>query len=199
MGERLNIEIIKGGKPVANAFYNWGAYTTNSLSYIKDMVEFVNKENILGMPAKDYAEQVIQAVKVLEATGARIQKDELQHLKKLDPYNDYKVADNRCEGLIYITREEMMTTREAEVGRVEFDIDIGLIYFDVYFIVTRDEYESERDEEMPEFDDHLKWEFDFAVSHIPITEFDKVDEFFDEVMKRGDERFLYRDEMFEFQ
>jgi len=43
MGQRLNIEILKGGKILANAYYHWSAYTLPALELCKGIIEEYKK------------------------------------------------------------------------------------------------------------------------------------------------------------
>ena len=50
MGQRLNLEIRKKGKPLANAYYHWSAYTGSSYALVEQACMYI--QDHASMPAK---------------------------------------------------------------------------------------------------------------------------------------------------
>lgn len=133
MGQRLNIEIIKNGEPLANSYYHWSAYTSSSLELAKKIIE--NKDKI------QHQNDVIRAVRLLEVTGALLTTDEIEEAKKLADNEEFGAAVNRSDGLIAITSKGMESTRTWEEGRVEIDMGEETVNFNVVsFYNTKKEY-----------------------------------------------------------
>lgn len=142
MGQRLNIEIIKGEKTQANAYYHWSAFTYPTLELglkILDSLDKIEEEDDL-----------LYAIKLLEETGALVQDSEIEGLKRRFKGREFEPAINRNEGLISYQEKGMSATRNWEEGRLEVNLDEKTISFDVYSTYTKEEYleyleESEED------------------------------------------------------
>ena len=163
MGQRLNVEIVSNGKLLANAYYHWDAYTGISLQRTDDIL---NKLNEIKEPIKD---DLDLAIKLLESTGAGINDVERHYiladseLSKYLPIND---CIDRNEGIISITKESMLNTRNWEEGRVTIDIRKRTILFRVYWEITKEEYlddfyDLEHYEQLPTIDYDLEKEIPF--------------------------------------
>ena len=53
MGQRLNLEISRGKKPIANAYYHWSAYTDSSYDLARSIINAIptiNEENSGSFP-----------------------------------------------------------------------------------------------------------------------------------------------------
>jgi hypothetical protein len=132
MGQRLNIEIIKNGETLANAYYHWGAYTSSSLELTKLIIE-----NIDNIQCED---EVIRAVRLLEFTGALITSEEIEEMHKRSEKETFKNAESRNDGLISITKEGIESTRKWEEGRVEIHLDEEFVDFNVFWKYDKKTY-----------------------------------------------------------
>lgn len=118
MGQRLNIEIVKGDNVLANAYYHWSGYSNSAIDLVECIIRYY-----------DYADKyhhendTLFAIKLLEKTGAGLTEDEVEYVKK--KYGETKLSDckGRNNGLIAITKKGIEETREWEEARVTIDID----------------------------------------------------------------------------
>ena len=170
MGQRLNVEIVSNGKLLANAYYHWDAYTGKSLQRTGAILD---KLNAIQEPVKD---DLDLAIKLLEFTGAGINTVERNYIladPELSKYLPINECVDRNEGIISITKESMLNTRNWEEGRVTIDICKRTILFRVYWELTKEEYlddsfnDPEDYEQLPTIDYDLKKE-------IPFDEFEEL-------------------------
>lgn len=155
MGQRLNIEIIKGGKTLANAYYHWGAYTASALELTEIVLRNVDKVNA--------SNDVLYAVRLLETTGTLLKENEISEMKKITPDEEFAPAQSRNSGLIAVSEKEMDFTRLWEEGRVEIDLDQELIRFDVYWYLEKEDFDSVAEYEsipLAEREDYMNVPFD---------------------------------------
>lgn len=152
MGQRLNIEIQKNGEVLANAYYHWSAYTGNALELTQQILNEINK-------GRKYEDEVINAVKLLEVTGAGLTDKEKEFARNnIKNYNSYQFAPcrGRNEGLISISKSGIKETRYWEEGRVEIDISKNIINFKVIWEYSKNEFEinheNKKYEQLPIYD-----------------------------------------------
>ena len=167
MGQRLNIQ-IEANNPtsdktevLANCYYHWSGYTSSAMELVNEIVES-------GIYNLDILDPVEKAIRLLEATGAGLTKDEFT-----DTYTEskYKLSTSRNDGLIAISEKGMAETQNWEEARVTINLSTNMVDMGgVYFL---DEVDEEEEEETTE--DIPELEYDL---HTSIYEFDKVyDEF----------------------
>lgn len=151
MGQRLNIEITKNGKLLANAYYHWDAYSSTAISKTARIVH--DYYDIYSIPLRWYPEEVSDmeiATRLLIMTGAGV--DDLEHARitqnppealqtKHGPIILPKCVD-RNSGLLCVTEEGMKDTRQWEEGRVTIDIGTQTVNFDVLSHYTKDEVQK---------------------------------------------------------
>ena len=105
MGQRLDLEIRKKGKVLANAYYHWSAYTSSSFELVNLAYDYIarnhHKENDLML-----------AVHALEYTGAGMEDCELTEVYKQRKYAgvEFKKAKDRNEGLLAISEKGIEST-----------------------------------------------------------------------------------------
>lgn len=109
MGQRLNLEIRKKGKPLANAYYHWSAYTGSSYALVEQACMYI--QDHASMPAK------LLAIRALEYTGAGIDKEEeteVVYMSKHKMFHDKEFKDcvDRNEGILAVSPEGMQSTRD---------------------------------------------------------------------------------------
>ena len=171
MGQRLNIEIMENERIYANAYYHWGAYTSQGLSYVKEILEGINP--ILD---KEYSDKTVTAIKILELTGAGLTEEELEFANK---NFDYKECKGRNSGLIAISEKGMKETQNWEESRITIDITNRIVYFGVYY-----DYESVESYK-EEYGDCRYEQLDIDISTIGFDEFNEVKEKIDNLKLEG--------------
>lgn len=127
MGQRLNIQIQRGETILANAYYHWGAYTGSALERLKTIHK---KWDELSTEAND----VIRAVRLLEATGAGLTQEELFNVDILGQgFVPGNVEVNRNDGLIAVSPEGIAETNDWAEGAAIIDLDDAMVSFDVFY------------------------------------------------------------------
>lgn len=154
MGQRLNIQIQRGETILANAYYHWSAYTESSLELLKMIQEKWEK---LSTTEND----VIRAVRLLEATGAGLTQEELFNVATLgQDFIPGNVEVNRNYGLIAVSPEGIAETNDWAEGGAIIDLDDAMVSFDVFYAYDDREhilsdYEEDDIAELPELDFQL--------------------------------------------
>lgn len=140
MGQRLNIEIIENGKVLANAYYHWSGYTSSSLELTQEILEAIEKIN--------YEDRVINAIKLLEETGAGLTDNEIEYaknyIKNFDKYT-FKACAGRNDGLIAISDKGIKETEYWEEARVEINLTNKIVNFKAVRESTKEEFEEDYD------------------------------------------------------
>lgn len=131
MGQRLNIEIRKNNKVLANAYYHWSGYTSSSLGLTNEILKNINNVN--------FNNDITKAVKLLEITGAGLTLSEINNLSEDMKSIDFKKATDRNEGLIAISQEGISETQKWEEGRVEIHIDTKMLNLKIYWDLDLDD------------------------------------------------------------
>jgi hypothetical protein len=142
MGQRLNVEIKENGEVLANAYYHWSGYTSSSLEITEFILTQIDKTN--------YENRIINAIKLLEATGAGLTKDEKEFgLKYIDKFNEYEFinATDRNDGLLAISPKGIEETEQWEEARVEINLYTKTINFGAVWTETKEEYIDDYSEE----------------------------------------------------
>ena len=156
MGQRLNIEIMDNGRPLANAYYHWSAYTETAIGLTKKILDNYNCDNDKDFYTSKFEDVGLEtyAVHLLMTTGARLPALELQ-LKGLraDVALVLGAEANRDDGLIALSVKEMNITREWAEGTVVIDIGKEIIDFGV-FTSYYDEESEETVTNKIEYDNH---------------------------------------------
>lgn len=149
MGQRLNIEIVKKGKVLANSYYHWSGFSNSAVNLVIQIIqnyEYIKKYNVEGYIKN---QDLLFAIRLLEETGAGLEninvarnilEDETMNLK-------LKQCHGRDEGIIGITQNDIEETRLWEEGKVSIDIENKTIDFDVIREYTLEELKDNYDEE----------------------------------------------------
>lgn len=129
MGQRLNIEIRKDNKVLANAYYHWSGYTSSALGLTSKILnsQFLN---ISFISDKE------KAIRLLEETGAGLTENEFN---EEFTNKEYKQAVDRNEGLIAISQEGISETQKWEEARVEIHIDTKMLNLKIYYNLDEDD------------------------------------------------------------
>lgn len=126
MGQRLNLEIRANGKPLANCYMHWSAYTLSAGEIVKDIL---NSNHIFDEPTVETAIILIQE----GSPAAGIGITDIEEAKKILPLQLCVPAVDRNEGIIAITESGMDQNRDWAEGTVVIDIVKHEINFDVWF------------------------------------------------------------------
>lgn len=165
MGQRLNIEIKENGKVLANAYYHWSGYTSSSVNLIQIILDNVEKI---------YCEdRTINAIKLLEVTGAGLTDQEVEYAKKHIKDFNFAECTGRNDGLIAISKRGIKETRRWEEARVEMDLISKTINFDAIWKRTIEEYKEDYEQYGDEKYDYIPV-YDISFDDI---QFDKFSEF----------------------
>lgn len=171
MGQRLNIEIWNDGKVLANAYYHWEAYTKSSANIVQHLLQ-----NIEGN--KEFDNELLYAVRLLETTGAKLTNEEKIYARKLPELKEetFDDATSRDDGLIAITNDGIQNTRFWEEGYVRIHLDVELVDFNVFFKETTWEWAKNKKEydeiENPNYKDLPL--IDVLFSHIKFNNFNEI-------------------------
>ena len=133
MGQRLNIEIRKDNKVLANAYYHWSGYTRSALGLTKKILDskFLNMSSISDK---------VKAVKMLEITGAGLTADEFNEEFTI---SKYKQSLDRNDGLIAISENGISETQKWEEARVEIHIDTKMLNLKLYWDIDEDDIDKD--------------------------------------------------------
>ncbi len=139
IGQRLNIEITKGDKVLANAYYHWSAYTSSAAS-LTALICAAIPSVISSNPTSD----IDLAVRLLEATGAGVNGNNNNEVAEFEAQgldiSKYRAMSDRDEGIIAISQQGINDTRAYEEGRSTIDIDSAMVIFDVMFTKDTEDY-----------------------------------------------------------
>lgn len=180
MGQRLNIQIEKDKKPIANAYYHWSAYTGTALEMTREVLEKLKEVQNYNV------DPLVIAYQLLSVTGAKLNEQEYLHISNLDrgPHFDLlkttfdylPLEVNRNDGLISFSDEGMKDTNYWAEGGVVINLDDGTFYFDVFHSEdTLDEIIDSYDLDEEDIDDipvlHDEIDFDnMKLENIPQLE-----------------------------
>ena len=150
MGERLNIEIVKGSKLLANAYYHWSGYTTSAINLTLQIIQsfdYIKNNKVENVKERD----LLFAIRLLEETGAGLLERNIgDGLRKVGLLVDkditFKICKGRNEGIISISEEEMEETRSWEEERVTIDIESQTINFQAFHEIDKSDIDDYKDE-----------------------------------------------------
>lgn len=150
MGERLNIEIVKGSKLLANAYYHWSGYTTSAINLTLEIIQsfdYIKNNKVENVKERD----LLFAIRLLEETGAGLLERNIgMGLRKVGLLVDkditFKICKGRNEGIISISEEEMEDTRSWEEERVTIDIENQTINFQAFHEIDKSDIDDYKDE-----------------------------------------------------
>lgn len=135
MGQRLNLEITKNGKILANAYYHWSAYSTSSLELTLILINEFEKLK------KSKDNDTLKAVKMLMSTGALLTESEFEQMK--DKSFSFSGTVNRNDGLIGITEKAIKQTQYWAEGSVYVNLDTETVHFDCKWDFDETDYDDE--------------------------------------------------------
>lgn len=167
MGQRLNLEITKGGKVLANSYYHWAAYTGSAYYHTETAYNWLlaNKDN--------YKDDRLLAIRALESTGAGLpnwdQDDDYRRIKNIRKYVsvDFQESRDRNAGIIGCFPDSIKNTQDWAEGTAVIDLDSMSILFDVFCY-----YESVEDikEWCEDFDESEVVELNYKMDELSLGE-----------------------------
>lgn len=173
MGQRLNIEIKISDRVVANSYFHWSAYTISSIELVQKIID--NFEDVIE------ENPILYGVRLLELTGAGLERASVDwayaNIPNFSLRDDdgirykYRICDDRNDGLIAISEENMNSTRSWQEGYVCIDINNRLVDFNVFFEYTKKELLDWEVKESGDFD------FDYPINAIPFDKFSSFGEY----------------------
>lgn len=169
MGQRLNIEIIKDGETLANAYYHWSAYTSTALNLTERIIDFINEN------PKESESDIAYAILVLQSTGALLTAEEIATLNDDLKENKSIIKSenvNRNSGLIAISEKGIEDTRKWEEGRIEIDLDQKKIHFDVYWSYLKETFMEDYEKTEEEYKELPLIDFDLYNMHF--SDFEQI-------------------------
>lgn len=188
MGQRLNIEIIKNSKTLANAYYHWSAYSKESAEMARKIV--------YAIPNIKEGNDLLYAIRLLEYTGAAFNDDELTYAKTISSLKDsaFNECAGRNNGLISISENGINKTRMWQEGAVYIYLDEDRIGYKVYWV--KDRWDWERDEK-EEHDNPVEFK-DLEVVDVNFDDikFSNIDSFVDFVNSHLENDFVTTQESF---
>lgn len=139
MGERLNIEIHKNGKALANCYYHWSGYSKESVELAKNIIK--NTEII------KCNNDILTAIRLLEATGAGLTSDEIKYAKSIKNLSNesFKETEGRDAGLIGISDNDINETRKWQEHALYIFLDEQRMSYQVFF--KQDRWSWKKDNE----------------------------------------------------
>lgn len=181
MGQRLVINIICDNETLASAYYHWSAYTESAADIthyiISHVIEYSRKaEDLLRFTANSNNTQALNkltAYLMLEDTGAGIfhyQSDaEIKEFEKLGVHYNYRLGENRSDGLIALTTDKINEFADWAEGTVDIDLSTDTVHFDVFVIFSEDEINNEIAEGYADKDNIKDLDFEF-IDHFTFEE-----------------------------
>lgn len=183
MGQRLNVEIWNDGEVLANAYYHWSAYTASSAVVVDKVLKFINENPI------DNEDILLYAIRALEATGAGLNKDEIEYAAKMGINTEERAeCVGRNSGLLSISQEGMQETRDWQEGAVYIYLDEKRISFNVFDKQRRWDWERGQREEYGNEKANAR-DLDVVYINFDDIKFSKWDSVFD-ILKNRDESFI---------
>lgn len=175
MGQRLNMEIRKKGKVLANAYYHWSGYTGSAYEIASQVIDYIELNK--NMDSR------MLAIRALESTGAGICDDDKDYLKSFRKYHQEQVNKmiDRNAGILSISPKTIAETQQWAEGTCILEIDNLQdikVSFDVLCIYdSQEDYEHnylDDDEfEITKFRDNLET-IDYDVFDMSLTQFDNL-------------------------
>lgn len=142
MGQRLNIEIVDADLNVlANAYYHWSAYTGSAIALTEEIIALYDEYMDMDSGNNPFDKRDL-AIRLLESTGAGVNKVEKTRIKNSPELCKYAIQDcqDRNRGLLAITDEGIEETERWEEARVTVNIDAEVVEFSVHWEDTFDEW-----------------------------------------------------------
>lgn len=160
MGQRLNLEITKGGKVLANSYYHWDAYTRPAFKHT------LIAHNFLSVHKDIIKDDKLLAIRALEETGAGLPEyaddtGDYTRIKNIKKYSNmmFEKCTSRNAGIIGCFPDSIKNTQDWAEGTAIINLDDMSILFDVF-----NYYESVKDIK--------EWNEDFDENDVVVFNYD---------------------------
>ena len=156
MGQRLIIKVKNFERTLASAYYHWSGYTASA--YQLALIAIATSYN--------KAPTLENAIKILQATGAKLPKDELEKyvgLEFLENLGSENSEVHRNEGIIKITSKGIAENDFWGEAFVTIDLDSKTVFFDVFYMLEK--------REINDFDQNSVIEVDPLFRYMTFEEF----------------------------
>lgn len=163
MGQRLNLEIKKGDKVLANAYYHWGGFTGSAIHICYDAIKYLKKDKS--------ANDLTRAVQALITTGATLTEPEWEALQKMDTGGRIfvkPISADRNDGLIAVSEKGIEETQYWGEQHIYIYLDKNTV--DVYPAFWANSLEQYK-EDYPKAAELVEMEFD--PYELPFDQFDE--------------------------
>ena len=189
MGQRLVVNIVRNDETIACGYYHWSAYTESAAEITRDIVKNIIKADYEAHNYFLYTENANNATAInklaayllLEYTGAGIyhanSDDDIEEFKKLKAAVNYRLGENRSEGLIALTPSSIKYFNDWAEGTVYIDISNDTVHFDVFGWYLEDEINGLIKEGVIEKNEMKELDYE----NISNFNFEEVDTWFDKV------------------
>jgi hypothetical protein len=166
MGQRLNVEIISGSKPICATYFHWSGYTSSSIEIAKDVINAFKDIEQVTIP--EVYKRMKEACK-----GSSVTFEEANNIKsslgiELAP----EKFVNRNDGLIYFSEKEIKCVRDWEEARVTINLDNKTCTVDAAYFYTKEKDIKEIKEDYS--DNIVKADSCPLGEEIPFDDFEKV-------------------------
>lgn len=175
MGQRLNVEIQDNGELLANAYYHWSGYTISAVGTAKKIVEEIMM--------KDMTVNELEAIRLLEKTGAGIDTEELELVR--DKYKDEEFipTKGRNAGIINITEKKMDETRYWADATAIIDVGSETINIDAFYDMDKEAFMEDMDVDESEMKKYPKTNLSY--NDIPYNEIYTLEDNVMDIIDRG--------------
>lgn len=181
MGQRLNIEVVKDGKIVANCYYHWSAYTLASLNEALQVIEKYDELIKQNLPDEVLVVKLFENCTSLNFFSgnfnhAGLSQNSYEYMCNKYPNFEFKIATDRNAGLIGVTEKDINETRTWEEGCIIIDLDKEIIDAELMIgYYETEEYEQECIDNEEEFNLKNIPEFPYDnLNQIPFNNLKKV-------------------------
>lgn len=173
MGQRLVVNIICDNETLASGYYHWSAYTESAAEITHDIISHIiensqKAENLLMYTANSKNTQIrnkLTAYLMLEDTGAGIyhanSDAEIKEYESWDIHYNYRLGENRSDGLIALTIDKINDFERWAEGTVDINISTDTVHFDVFAMFSEDEINNEIAEGYVDKDNIKDLDFEF--------------------------------------
>lgn len=145
MGQRLVIQIVKGGETLATAFFKWGGYTSSSFIFVERIIKTYNDKK--KIKDKKYA------IQLLLKSGAELYKDEFDKFLTDNPtfnkigikLRDEKKRKKYPIGCIDLIKESIEISMERIEQLCVIDFDDNTVNIEkLFYINDLDDEDNEK-------------------------------------------------------
>lgn len=145
MGQRLVIQIVKGGETLATAFFKWGGYTSSSFIFVEKIIKPYNEKK--KIKDKKYA------IQLLLKSGAELYKDEFDEFLFRNPtFNRIGIKlrdEKKCKkipvGCVDLLQESIKISMERAEQLCVIDFDDYTVNIEkLFYISDLDDKDNEK-------------------------------------------------------